>query len=175
MPIDLQGQPYLTILDDKGTHRVAVETAGWQKELLFRGVFGKQKIYRPIRGRPTELKVSESYVFRIYQVRAPKCSLCDMAIANGKITESMDRIRKMSVKTGLYHRCFLGALASKSGVSSDYTEWFMDWDNARNWKLKKEIPVTREEVFALYAKGEIDYISDTSLTQELEAKLGCNL
>lgn len=172
MPIDENSQPYLWI-NENGS-KVKPEAAGWQKGLVFRGVFGKQKIYTPIEGRPTQLKVSESYVWREYAVKAPKCALCDLAISKGKIAESACRIRKISLKTGLVHRCFLGAIASKSGLGSDWTELFMNYDDTRHWKLLKEEPISREAILEKFKQGICDYISDFDLIYELETRLGVN-
>jgi hypothetical protein len=153
------------------------EQSGWFKKVILKGCFGKMKTYKPIKGRLTELKVSEAYIFRVYEVSAPKkCPVCDHLVSEGRISgdTNFDMLRIMSLKSGIFHRCFSGAIASRSGVSGDYTEWFMNWDDKKCWKLIKEEAIDREEVFKRYMQGELNYVSDFDLIQELENRTGRN-
>lgn len=76
----------------------------------------------------------------------------------------------MSIRTGIYRRCFIGVCKS----SQDFTDWFMNTDSA-NWKLLEEKPVSVQDCIELYKKCEIDYISDYALTQAISEKIGYDL
>jgi hypothetical protein len=169
MPLGLDDKPFIEVADGK---HATPESEGWQTELTFRGVFGKETFYFPVKGRPTQLKRIESYVYREFRVKVPPCKFCRDAIELGKIEESCCYVKKASIKTGLYHRCFIGALHGKTGRSQDYTEQYMDWRNERVFKLVKEEAISIKEVEQKFLAGELDYVADYGLIMEFEAKTG---
>ncbi len=62
-----------------------------------------------------------------------------------------------------------------SFADADCTQLHADWDNSKIWVLKKEEPITTEEVVRRYMSGAIDFISDGSLIHLLEQKMGRTL
>lgn len=175
--LDFENKPYIVQLQKQAENKyievkVPPEAENWHKELTFKGVFGKETFYEPVKGQPTKLKAYESYVYREYLVKAGTCKNCRKMLDLGKIEESCCRIRKMGLRTGLYSRCFLGCVPSKTGRNSDLTQYFMNYSDERYFKLIKEEPVTTEQVLEKFNKGVLDYISDFSLILLLEQRTG---
>jgi|AGTN01.2.fsa_nt_gi hypothetical protein len=168
MPLDMESRPYVEKAYGK---RVAPEEDGWQKELIFKGIFGKETFYEKVRGQPTKLKRFEAFVYREYRVKAGVCRHCKNAIDSNQIEDSMCRIKKMSIKTGLYRRCFLGSLHGKTGRAQDFTDQLSNWDDPTYFKLLKEEPIAPQQVFEKFKKGELDYIADFGLLRDIEAKM----
>jgi len=166
MPYGISG-PYL----DYYGKRIAPEQDGWRKELVVRGIFGKDKFFKPVKGRKTlsSMKTETAYVYREYKVKVGTCSKCAEALELGKISDPCDRIKLMSLSTGLYHRCYLGVYGVHG--NADFTQQYMNWDS-KNWRLLKEEPLTHDEVIERYLKGEIDYIFDFGIIHEIENLTG---
>jgi hypothetical protein len=171
MPLNLQNQPFINITDSNNltVQTTDLDSQNWHKEIIFKGIFGKATFYEPLKERPTQLRSYSSWVYRIYKVSIGVCPICKEALERGQIKESCCRTRKFSIRTGLYRRCFIGALKGQ-----DFTDWYMNWDSL-SWKLEKEIPVSLNEVIDLYKRSEIDFIADYGLCQTLSEKLGYDL
>lgn len=116
---------------------------GYTQTMTFRGIFGIQKFFEPVKGKPTMLKTIEAYVYRVYKVRAKICPECE------KTEENQDYLIKMSPKTGIYKTCF----------RTHITVQYMDTDS-KSWELVSEQPMNLSEVIEAFDKGEIDYCSD---------------
>ena len=126
-----------------------------------------QAYYVPVPDQPTKLVKKESYVKRVYRVKAPVCQFCKIALEKESIKSAGDRLRVMSAKVGLAHRCFMGWLHG-----SDYTEIYQ---NSDNYYLISETLVNKEEIFKLYLEDKVDWIRDYAICQMIEERLGINL
>jgi hypothetical protein len=173
MPLDENNRAYILKCDSQNReYRVTPEEAGWHKTLLIKGIFGKEKFFKKIRSNRTVsgAKTFEAWVYREYIVKAGTCSKCQELLDAGAITESMDRLKRVSPKTPCFRKCFLGKYGSDR--KGDLTMLVADWDNSKSWILKKEEPLTSEQVIERFLKGEIDFISDYSLISEIERRTG---
>jgi hypothetical protein len=170
-PLNLENEPYINVTNSKNetTQCLDLSSQKWEKSLIFKGIFGKATFYEPLKERPTQLRSYSSWVYRTYKVKAGVCPICKEALEREQIKESFCRIRKMSIRSGLYRRCFIGALKGQ-----DFTDWFMNWDSA-NWKLLEEKPVSEQEVFELFKSNSLDFICDFGLCATISEKLGYDL
>jgi hypothetical protein len=173
MPLDEFNQAYVLKCNSQNEeYRVTPEEDGWHKTLLIKGIFGKEKFFQKIRGNRTVsgAKTFEAWCYREYLVKAGTCSKCQELLDAGVIKEPMDRLKRISPKTPCMKRCFLGKYGSDH--KGDLIMLVADWDNSKSWMLKKEEPLTTEQVIARFLKGEIDFISDYSLMSEIERRTG---
>jgi hypothetical protein len=163
-----KNQLYINTCDSNGNQIQCtdLEKAHWFKELEFSGIFGKQKFYRPVEGRPTQLQSFESFVFRRYKVKAPQCPICADKIERGLLTEhdNCTRLRKgLSIKTGLYLHNFGSELSS----GQDLTQQYMNVD-LPNFKLIEERPVDMQECIKLFEDGKLDFCADWPFSKSLK-------
>ena len=159
-------EPYLI---DGHQKRVSPESQGWHKKIAkWTMVLGKQKIFSPIVGRPTSFQVTEAYILRVYSVSAGVCSHCE------RLGFEMDRIRNMSIKTGLYRKCFLGIYGVHG--NADFTSQFQDYGNEYSrkpqFKLLEERITDLAEIIQLVKENKLDFIADWSIIDLLEKHFG---
>ncbi len=170
--LDINNKPYLEEFGKKYTP----EEKGWVKELIFKGIFAKEPFQEHVKGRAKGItKTVMKYSYRVYKVKSGTCRHCKSSIEREKINDSMCRIRKASLKSGLFRRCFLG-IVTNGGKSQDFTDMFMDYGNdySNNFKLLSETGIDANEALELYKNGDLDYIADSELIHMLEAKLDVN-
>lgn len=160
MAIDKDGRPYLSKTKNKVDFKdYDLEANGFFKKLIFREISGKKIYYRPIPN--SELMTQfEAYTLRIWKVTALPCSNCV------KFGGDFDFLKKGAIESGLFKRCFL----------TDITIWFLPEDKHRTksegWELVEERPITNlQEIIEMVSKGEIDFVGDFWLLNEIKKKL----
>lgn len=167
MPLDVNNVPYVFVHGDS-------EKEGWQKELIFKGIFGIETYQVQVKGRAKGVtRPIQKYSYRIYKVKANFCKNCRERYDKGLVDESKDRLKIQSVKSGVLKRCFLGIYGATN--NADVTQLFMNWDDVKHFKLLEEEALTEQEVIDRFVEGEIDFISDLGLIVKIENKLGKTL
>jgi hypothetical protein len=173
---DLNGNLYLIISNDRNGKIIKeydLEKSGWVKKFdEFVVIEGMIPYYTANPDQPTKLIKKESYVKRVYSIKAPKCPKCAALIERELIKASDDcaRIKTLSLKTGVYVRYFCGSC----NQGGDFVTQLAD-TNAPCYKLISETMISKEEIFQLYLANGINWIRDFSICEMIQDRLGINL
>lgn len=169
---NLKGEFYINSCDSSGNQiqETDLEKEHWFEVIPeFTVIEGETPYYTAVEGQPSKLIRKVSYLKRVYRVKAPICPFCQLALDKELIKKHGDRLRVMSKKVGLAHRCFSGFLRG-----SDYTEIYSNTD-APSFHLISETLIDKETIFKLYLENKVDWIRDYGICLMIEERLGINL
>jgi hypothetical protein len=171
---NLKGQLYINSCNSEGEQiqETDLEKEHWFKEVTFKGIFGKETFYEPVKGQPTKLKAYQSYVYRVYKVKAPKCPVCSEKIERGLLSENDNctRLRVMGLKSGLYLRNF----GSELNSGQDLTQHYMNVDLPA-FHLIEERPIDVSEAIKMFENNELSYCACWDLIEIFENRCARNL
>jgi hypothetical protein len=165
MPTDLEGKPFLFVAGNKKDYDL--EKHAWVKSLEFGVILPKRKYVIPNKKKPTIYEEKYCWVYQLWHVEVEPCINCQ------RTKKDYCRIKVMSVKSGLFRRCFAGKYGAFK--NSDVTEWYQ-WQKEGYAKLIEETPLESfSEVYDLFKKGKVHFIADMDLVYQLENQLGVTL